>query len=234
VIAPVKVLNQSIHIRVRVGSDSSCRPVSHALSSHPPPVSTMASSQPPKGRDGVLMTLDVFIQALDIAKDACGVPPAQVALGSASVLLTMIRVCFLPLRQGEPLTHVYTGHDVQQSGLRRAWTNLCRCMPKTLPEIEGERIGWTQPVRPRCDWRFDYVSHTISAHTEPSAYRHPNRRTLTRIQWRVAKQGKRIAVFRFVLAKGDKDKIVAWKQDLLRVLQVFTVRLVCSAGHSRT
>ena len=53
----------------------------------------MASmSQQTKGRDGVLPTLDVFIQILNIAKDTCGIPPAQVALGAASVLLAMIRV----------------------------------------------------------------------------------------------------------------------------------------------
>jgi hypothetical protein len=55
----------------------------------------MASSQQQKGRDGVLSTLDVSIQALNLAKDSCGIPPAQIAFGSASVLLTMIRVCFL-------------------------------------------------------------------------------------------------------------------------------------------
>jgi hypothetical protein len=62
------------------------------LLSHSPRVLTMASSQQPKGRDGVLSALDVLIQALNVAKDACGIPPAQIALGSASALLTMIRV----------------------------------------------------------------------------------------------------------------------------------------------
>ena len=74
-----------------------------------------ATSQPQKGRDVILPTLDVFIQALNIAKDACGIPPAQIALGSASTLLTMIRVCFpLLLRLDElTLTLVYLGHDGQ-------------------------------------------------------------------------------------------------------------------------
>jgi hypothetical protein len=58
----------------------------------------MASSQQQTARDGVLSTLDVFIQALNFAKDSCGIPPAQIAFGSASVLLTMIRVCLLFLR----------------------------------------------------------------------------------------------------------------------------------------
>ena len=68
---------------------------SHVFSSHLPPTSTMASiSHRPEGRDVVLPTLDVFIQALNIAKDACGIPHAQIALGSAGTLLTMIRVHF--------------------------------------------------------------------------------------------------------------------------------------------
>ena len=63
------------------------------MSPSPPPVSTMAStSQRQKGRDGALSTLDVLIQVLTIAKGACGIPPAQVAFGSAVALLAMIRV----------------------------------------------------------------------------------------------------------------------------------------------
>ena len=46
-----------------------------------------------KGSDAVLKTLDGFILIVNVAKDACGsVPPAQLALASASALLTMIRV----------------------------------------------------------------------------------------------------------------------------------------------
>ena len=64
-----------------------------------PRTSTMAStstSQQPKGRGGALLALAVLIRALTLAKDVCGVPPAQIALGSAVVLLTMINVRFLP------------------------------------------------------------------------------------------------------------------------------------------
>ena len=53
----------------------------------------MASSKRSKGRDVVLPTLDVIIQGLNLAKDACPIPPAQIALSSASVILTTIRVC---------------------------------------------------------------------------------------------------------------------------------------------
>ena len=65
----------------------------------------MASSQQQKGRDGVRKTLGVFIQALNIAKDACGVPPAQVALGVASTLLTMIQVPLSHFLERRPLIH---------------------------------------------------------------------------------------------------------------------------------
>ena len=67
-----------------------------------------SSSQRPKGRDGLLSTLDVLIQALSLAKDTCAIPPAQVAIGSANVLLTVIRVCSL-LVHDELLTHVFPG-----------------------------------------------------------------------------------------------------------------------------
>ena len=84
----------------------------------------MASPKRSKGRDAVLSTLDVVIQGLNLAKDACGIPPAQIALSSASVLLTTIRVRFPLLCEVEPLIHVYLGHDGQRSGLRRTWTDL--------------------------------------------------------------------------------------------------------------
>ena len=59
-------------------------------------VSIMASNpQQSNGRDGTLSSaLDVVIQTLALAKDTCGIPPAQIALGSAVALLTMIRVHF--------------------------------------------------------------------------------------------------------------------------------------------
>ena len=43
-----------------------------------------------------------------------------------------------------------------------------------------------------------------------------NDRTVAEIQRKVVKQGKRNKFSRFVLAKGDEDKIVAWKQVLIR------------------
>ena len=83
-----------------------------------------STSQQQTGRDRVLPTLDVFIQVLSIAKDTCGIPPAQIAFGSASVLLSMIRACFPLLRQDGLLTRVSLGHNGQRSGFRRPWPGL--------------------------------------------------------------------------------------------------------------
>ena len=74
------------------------------------------------------------------------------------------------------------------------------------------------------------MSHTSNAHVNSPTYRWLNRRTLTGIQKKVVKQGKRNVVSRFILAKSDKEKIAAWKQDLVRVLHVFNVCLVGPLG----
>jgi hypothetical protein len=105
-------------------------------------------------------------------------------------------------------------------------------MPSPLPEIGGKTIGSAQPVLSGCDWRFDCVRNTNNVYGGRSAHQYLNRRTLTGIQRKVIKQGKRNAVSRFILTKNDKEKIAAWKQDLLRVLHVFNVRPIGPVGHS--
>ena len=109
------------------------------LSYAPPPASKMASSQPPKGRDGVLSALDVLIQALNLAKDACGIPPAQIAFASASVLLTMIRVSSPPFYE-ELLTYAIkdtmsNDHDYVELG--RSCARVCQTLHRRL---KGRRL----------------------------------------------------------------------------------------------
>ena len=53
-------------------------------------------SKPQKRRENALSLLDVAIGALNLAKDVCGIPPAQAVFGSVSILLSMIRVRFPP------------------------------------------------------------------------------------------------------------------------------------------
>ena len=54
-------------------------------------------SQPHKRQDNVLSSLDVAIEALNLAEKISSITPAKAAFGSVGALLTMIRVCFLLL-----------------------------------------------------------------------------------------------------------------------------------------
>ena len=49
-----------------------------------------------KRRENALSLLNVAIEALNLARDACGIPPAQAVFGSVSILLSMIRVRLPP------------------------------------------------------------------------------------------------------------------------------------------
>ena len=59
-----------------------------------------------KRQGNALSLLDVAIQALNLAKDVSGIPPAQAVFGSVSILLSMIRVRLPPLSADllQPLT----------------------------------------------------------------------------------------------------------------------------------
>ena len=53
-------------------------------------------SQRSKGPgDGVLSTLNIAIEGLNIAKDVMDIAPAKAAFGTVAILLTMIRVSLL-------------------------------------------------------------------------------------------------------------------------------------------
>ena len=90
---------------MRVILHNGSQPACHIVSPQPPlaPVLTMATKSPQlKGRDRAVSTLNVLIQVLNLAKDTCGVPPAQVAFGSAVVLLTLIKASPPLLQPGAP------------------------------------------------------------------------------------------------------------------------------------
>jgi hypothetical protein len=108
-------------------------------------------------------------------------------------------------------------------------------MPSAPPEIKGKTIGRTQRGRPRCDWRSDYVSQNNDADNESLIHllMTIDRRSVVEMQRKVDKQGKRNVVLRFILAKGDKDKIAGWNQDLVRILHIFNVRSISAFGSLR-
>ena len=52
-------------------------------------------SQRPKGQDGLLSSLNMAIDALNLAKELSNITPAKAVFGSVSVLLMMLKVGFL-------------------------------------------------------------------------------------------------------------------------------------------
>ena len=85
-------------------------------------------SQRRKGPKGVHSRLGTAIRHLNHAKDTCGIPQAQGAFGSVSGLLSVAGVRSPPFCDGEAPVHVPLGPHGLQSGLRRAWAVLRRCM----------------------------------------------------------------------------------------------------------
>ena len=63
--------------------------------------------QRPEGNEGTLSSLNAAIHALDLAKASTIVASAEAVCDSASVLLTMMRVGFLPVYAGGLLVNVY-------------------------------------------------------------------------------------------------------------------------------
>lgn len=64
-----------------------------------------------KGRDGVLSSLNIAIDGLNLAKEISSITPAKAVFGSVAILITMIRVSF-PLACGETSrAHTSLGHD---------------------------------------------------------------------------------------------------------------------------
>ena len=65
------------------------------------------NSQRPEGQDGILSSLNVAIDALNLAKETSSVIPAKAAFASTSDLLATIRVSFLLVHVGRLLANVH-------------------------------------------------------------------------------------------------------------------------------
>jgi hypothetical protein len=80
----------------------------------------------PKGRDGILSSLNVAIDAMNLAKDIIDIAPAKAAFGSVSALLAMIRVRPFPFFDDRLQVHTRPGLDGERAGLCRARVELRR------------------------------------------------------------------------------------------------------------
>ena len=77
------------------------QPQSHAVFSQLPRVSTM-DPKSQRRRDGALSSLNVAIEAVNLAKEISSITPAKGVFGSVSIVLTMIRVSLLLVRPARP------------------------------------------------------------------------------------------------------------------------------------
>lgn len=111
------------------------------LLSQLPRASTMAStSRRQKERNRALPVLDAVIQVLSLAKDSCGIPPAQAVFGVACAILTVIRVRFFPLCHGGFLSRSGLGLFGQQTRLRGFWASLRQCVQISRPGVKGKTV----------------------------------------------------------------------------------------------
>ena len=86
--------------------------------------------QRPKGRDGTISSLNIAIEAMNLAKEVSSITPAKAVFGSVGVLLTMVRVRFLVSYDPMFHVHLWIGLDGQQTGLCRARPCLRRRMQR--------------------------------------------------------------------------------------------------------
>ena len=83
-------------------------------------------SQKSKTRDGLLSSLDVAIDVLNLAKEISNATPAKAVFGSVGTLLAMIKVCSTLFRDDESPSQIYSGLHGQRRGLHRSWAALRR------------------------------------------------------------------------------------------------------------
>ena len=72
-----------------------------------------ADTPRPKRRDNTLSSLNVAIEALNLAKEISFITPAKAVFGSVGSLLTMLKVRRFLFRNDELCVHTYLGLDDQ-------------------------------------------------------------------------------------------------------------------------
>ena len=98
-----------------------------------------ANPQQPKEQQGAISTLNALIEALNLAKEVVSITPAKAVLGSASVLLVMIRVNLLDVFVGSQ-AEMDLGCDDQPSGLCRTWAGVRQCLSRPQSRIGRKEL----------------------------------------------------------------------------------------------
>jgi len=76
-------------------------------------------SQRPGGREGATSALNAAIHDTNLAENVSSIASAKAVFGSVTVLLTLIRVCFLLSYKDLLQVHTHLGLDGQKTGSRR-------------------------------------------------------------------------------------------------------------------
>jgi hypothetical protein len=103
----------------------------------------MATNSPQeKGRDRDIPTLEALIQIMEVAKFACVFPPAQVAIGSTSALLMIIKVYSL-LSYHSELTSVQDSMANKQDfvELGKSCGRVCQALDRGLNGKKSEELS---------------------------------------------------------------------------------------------
>jgi hypothetical protein len=90
---------------------------------------------------GALSSLNMAIDALNLAKEVSNVTPAKVIFSSVSVLLAMVKVRSRFFYNTIHRVHMSPGLNGQRTGLRRDRVILCRHLQSPRPGDEWETIG---------------------------------------------------------------------------------------------
>ena len=83
-----------------------------------------AEPQRRKTREGVISTLNAAVEIMNLANERTSITPAKVVFGSASDVLTIIRVRFLLVCVDRLHIEMHPGLDDKPGGLRRTWAGL--------------------------------------------------------------------------------------------------------------
>ena len=129
------------------GPEPPSQPSRRTVLSQLPRASTMeAESQRPKRREDVILALNEAVEGLNLAKTS-GFAPAKAVFGSVTVLLTLIKVCFLLFCNNLPQVHTQLGLNGERTGSCRARVVLRRGLPSARPRDEGKETGRSRSVR---------------------------------------------------------------------------------------